>query len=139
MRRRDAYFAIVPGLKFSMSTSADAIRRSTASSPLGSSRPTAMLFLLRLNMRKNPAPVPISRRVLSPERGSTLITSAPRSPRIMPQVGPITMCENSTTRTPPSGNIWRVIYYAAWRKPLGSPARAMLPYSGRPGSACSRI
>src|SRR5262249_50383280 len=31
--------------------------------------------------------------------------SAPRSPRIMPQVGPITMWVNSTTRTPASGRV----------------------------------
>src|SRR5438045_3305952 len=54
-------------------------------------------------MRKKPAPDPIRLRVLSPPGGSTLITSAPRSPRIMPQVGPITMWENSTTRMPVSG------------------------------------
>src|SRR5690348_13410881 len=63
-----------------------------------------MLFLLRLNIRKNPAPAPSRRRVLSPASGSTLITSAPRSPRIIPQVGPMTMWENSITRTPASGS-----------------------------------
>ena len=42
-------------------------------------------------------------RVLSPPGGSTLITSAPRSPRISPHDGPMIMCENSTTRMPVSG------------------------------------
>src|SRR2546423_4472810 len=70
----------------------------------GSSRFALTLFLLRLNMRKKPAPEPSSLRVLSPPGGSTLITSAPRSPKIMPQVGPITMWENSTTRMPESGS-----------------------------------
>ena len=63
----------------------------------------AMLFLLRLNIGKKPAPAPSSRRVLSPWIGSTLITSAPRSASIIPHVGPITMCVNSTTRNPASG------------------------------------
>src|SRR5689334_25323998 len=63
-----------------------------------------MLFLLRLNMGKKPAPEPSSLRVLSPATGSTLITSAPRSASTMPQVGPITMWVNSTTRTPSYGS-----------------------------------
>src|SRR5205823_7803082 len=62
-----------------------------------------MLFLLRLNIGKKPAPAPSSRRVLSPWIGSTLITSAPRSASTIPQVGPITMWVNSTTRRPASG------------------------------------
>ena len=61
------------------------------------------LFLLRLNERKKPMPRPGSFLVLSPPGGSTLITSAPRSARIIPHVGPITMCVNSTTRIPSSG------------------------------------
>ena len=69
----------------------------------GLERSAVTLFLLRLNRLKKPAPEPISLRVLSPPGGSTLITSAPRSPKIMPQVGPITMWVNSTTRMPSSG------------------------------------
>ena len=49
---------------------------------------------------KSTEPAPSSRRVPSPSTGSTLITSAPRSARIMPQVGPMTMWVNSTTRSP---------------------------------------
>jgi hypothetical protein len=59
-----------------------------------------MLFLLRLKVGKKPEPEPSSRRVLSPSMGSTLITSAPRSASSMPQVGPMTMWVNSTTRMP---------------------------------------
>src|SRR5258706_11080487 len=62
------------------------------------------LFLLRLNERKKPMPSPGSCRVLSPPGGSILITSAPRSARIIPHVGPMTMCVNSMTRTPSSGS-----------------------------------
>ena len=62
-----------------------------------------MLFLLRLNIGKKPAPAPSRRRVRSPSIGSTLITSAPMSASIMPHVGPMTMCVNSTTRSPASG------------------------------------
>src|SRR5689334_17279799 len=83
--------------------SADAISFSMRARSLGLERSALTLFLLRLNSGKKPAPEPISVRVLSPPGGSTLITSAPRSPRIMPQVGPITMWVNSTTRIPVSG------------------------------------
>src|SRR4051795_3283932 len=65
-------------------------------------RSTARLFLLRLNTGKKPAPACSRRRVLSPSSGSTLMTSAPRSASASPQEGPITMCANSTTRTPSS-------------------------------------
>src|ERR1051325_2407315 len=83
--------------------SADATSFSTRARSFGSERSALTLFLLRLNSGKKPAPDPISVRVLSPPGGSILMTSAPRSPRIMPQVGPITMCENSITRMPDSG------------------------------------
>jgi hypothetical protein len=62
-----------------------------------------MLFLLRLNMGKKPEPAPSRRRVRSPSIGSILMTSAPMSASTMPQVGPITMWVNSTTRRPASG------------------------------------
>src|ERR1700722_18683567 len=63
------------------------------------------LFLLRLNERKKPMPRPGSLRVLSPPGGSILMTSAPRSARIMPHVGPMIMCVNSMTRTPSRGRV----------------------------------
>ena len=91
---------MVPGLKFSLTMSAVAMRRSAASRPSGVCRSSATLFLLRLKSGKNPAPDPSRRRVLSPAIGSILITSAPRSASTMPQVGPITMCVNSMTRMP---------------------------------------
>src|SRR5438045_7642433 len=78
------------------------MRRRTMSRPSGCLRSTARLFLLRLKTGKNPAPACSRRRVLSPSSGSTLITSAPRSASISPHEGPITMCANSTTRTPSS-------------------------------------
>src|SRR5262245_1566124 len=83
--------------------SADAISFSIRARSFGFERSAVTLFLLRLNSEKKPAPEPIRRRVLSPPGGSTLITSAPRSPRINPQVGPITIWVNSTTRMPESG------------------------------------
>src|SRR4051812_25270297 len=65
---------------------------------------TARLRLLRLNVGKKPVAGPVSLRVLSPfGAGSILITSAPKSARIMPQLGPMTMCVNSITRMPASG------------------------------------
>src|SRR6185295_20080656 len=72
------------------------------SRPSACLRSTARLFLFRLKTGKNPAPAASRRRVLSPSSGSTLITSAPRSASMSPQEGPITMCANSTTRTPSS-------------------------------------
>src|SRR5687767_555895 len=93
-----------PGRKFSVSTSAFLSSLRTRSRPSGFCRSIARLFLLRLNTGKNPAPAASSRRVLSPAGGSTLITSAPRSASTSPQDGPITMCANSTTRTPSSGS-----------------------------------
>src|SRR5687767_1991479 len=93
-----------PGRKFSVSTSAFFSSLRTRSRPSGFCRSTARLFLLRLNTGKKPAPAASSRRVLSPASGSTLITSAPRSASASPQEGPITMCANSTTRTPSSGS-----------------------------------
>src|SRR3954468_14571747 len=76
------------------------MRRSTMSRPSTCLRSTARLFLLRLKTGKKPTPAASSRRVLSPSSGSTLITSAPRSASMSPHDGPITMCANSTTRTP---------------------------------------
>src|SRR6267378_6904005 len=91
-----------PGRKFSVSTSLRSTSRNTRSRPSGCLRSTAKLFLLRLNTGKKPAPACSRRRVLSPSSGSTLITSAPRSASSRPHEGPITMCANSTTRTPSS-------------------------------------
>src|SRR2546421_2566900 len=91
-----------PGRKFSVSTSLFSMSCSTRPRPSGCLRSTAKLFLLRLNTGKKPAPACSRRRVLSPSSGSTLITSAPRSASIRPHEGPITMCANSTTRTPSS-------------------------------------
>jgi hypothetical protein len=95
---------MVPGLKFSQTTSAVAIRCRAACLPSSVCRSRVRLFLLRLNSGKKPEPEPSSLRVASPSRpwptGSTLMTSAPRSASIMPQDGPMTMWVNSTTRMP---------------------------------------
>src|SRR5207253_38660 len=103
------------------------------------------LFLLRLNERKKPMPRPGRLRVLSPPGGSTLMTSAPRSARIMPQVGPITICVNSTTRTPASGKEECSVFMVRSRAEsrignrcrkclgqAGAPQRAMQGFIGQP-------
>ena len=95
---------MVLGLKFSLTTSAVAINLCINSIPSGVFISTAMLFLLRLNIGKKPAPDPNKFLVLSPSIGSTLITSAPKSAKIIPQVGPITIWVNSTTRMPSYGS-----------------------------------
>src|ERR1700753_434101 len=43
------------------------------------------------------------RRVRSPSTGSTFTTSAPKSASSSPHEGPITVWQNSTTRTPSKG------------------------------------
>ena len=48
-------------------------------------------------------PVQPIRRMGSPSGGSTLITSAPKSARYLPDPGPATTVASSTTRTPSSG------------------------------------
>jgi hypothetical protein len=95
---------MVPGLKFSATTSALAASLRATAAPSGLCRSIAMLFLLRLNIGKKPAPAPSRWRVRSPSIGSTLMTSAPMSASTMPQVGPMTMWVNSTTRSPASGS-----------------------------------
>src|SRR3954469_11860947 len=104
---------MLPGLKFSATTSAVAHSLRASAAPSGLRRSTPMLFLFRLNMGKKPAPAPSSRREWSPSIGSSLITSAPRSASTMPQVGPITMWVNSTTRRPFSG--WGVLLVSGMR------------------------
>ena len=47
--------------------------------------------------------LPGSRRVVSPPMGSTLITSAPRSARMRPALGPMMAWQNSSTRMPARG------------------------------------
>src|SRR5687768_7009390 len=103
-RNENPSLSSAPGRKFSVSTSAFFSSLRTRSRPSGFCRSTARLFLLRLNTGKKPAPAASRRRVLSPASGSSLITSAPRSASTSPQEGPITMCANSTTRTPSSGS-----------------------------------
>src|SRR5712671_193545 len=93
-----------PGRKFSVRTSEVLISFETISLPCACARSIARLFLLRLNTGKKPEPAASSRRVLSPASGSILMTSAPRSASTSPHAGPITMCANSTTRTPSSGS-----------------------------------
>ena len=65
--------------------------------------------MLRLKVGKKPMAGPVRRRVLSPAgAGSIFTTSAPRSARIMPQLGPMTMWLNSRTRMPARGaGAWR--------------------------------
>src|SRR5580658_10085489 len=66
-----------------------------------------MLRLLRSKFNETPdrprsGPGPMT-RLMSPSRLSTVITSAPRSPRIWVASGPITTEDRSSTRTPSSG------------------------------------
>src|SRR6266850_4713311 len=98
---------MVPGLKFSRTTSALATSLRRMACPSGAFMLRVRLFLLRLTERKYVASPPENGgqpRVSSPLPGSsTLITSAPMSPRIIEQNGPASTRVRSRTRTPASG------------------------------------
>ena len=87
-----------------MSTSASATRRLRTSTPAGDFRSSAMSRLFRLMTRYAAASPSLwggQVRDSSPEPvSSTLITSAPRSDRSMPQNGPARTREQSMTRIP---------------------------------------
>src|SRR6516162_11032120 len=96
-----------PGRKFWMKTSAPAESRSKASRPPAVFRSSTIERLLRLLLRKeavNPARRSAPARVASPPSGaSTLMMSAPWSPRIIVASGPATFDVRSTTRYPCNG------------------------------------
>src|SRR5215469_2013608 len=96
-----------PGRKFWTKTSAPAASRISACKPFAVLRSRTIERLLRLLFRNdavNPARRWPPARVASPPSGaSTLITSAPWSPRIIVASGPATFEVRSTTRYPWSG------------------------------------
>src|SRR5262245_19223479 len=98
---------MVPGRKFSRTTSARAIRRRRMACPSGAFMFRVRLFLLRLTDMKYVASPPAKGgqpRVSSPLPGSsTLITSAPMSPSDMAQKGPARTRVRSITRIPARG------------------------------------
>src|SRR5499426_3186841 len=98
---------MVPGRKFSSTTSARAMRRRRMACPSGAFMLRVRLFLLRLTDMKYVASPPVKGgqpRVSSPLPGSsTLITSAPMSPRDMAQKGPASTRVRSMTRMPARG------------------------------------
>src|SRR5436853_5368365 len=98
---------MVPGLKFSSTTSALATSLRRMACPSGAFMLRVRLFLLRLTERKYVASPPEKGgqpRVSSPLPGSsTLMISAPMSPRIIEQNGPASTRVRSSTRTPDSG------------------------------------
>src|SRR5215468_5085942 len=98
---------MVPGRKFSSTTSAFAIRRRRMAWPSGAFMLRVRLFLLRFTDMKYVASPPEKGgqpRVSSPLPGSsTLMTSAPMSPSDMEQNGPASTRVRSMTRTPASG------------------------------------
>src|SRR6266702_223065 len=104
-----------PSRKFSRNTSAVSSSLCMVSRSSAFSMSSTTLRLPRLNSGKNAVPMPPRERVLSPEGGSTLITSAPNCARIMPQVGPMTMWVISTMRTPSSGNPVSVMHLSPVR------------------------
>ena len=94
---------MVPGLKFSLTTSAVATSRSATSRPRGCLQVERDALLVAVEQREEARARPQELAGVVAAIGSTLITSAPRSASTMPQVGPITMWVNSTTRMPASG------------------------------------
>src|SRR6266700_3015925 len=98
---------MVPGLKFSSTTSALATSLRRMACPSGAFMLRVRLFLLRLTERKYVASPPAKGgqpRVSSPLPGSsTLMTSAPMSPSDIEQNGPARTRVKSMTRMPASG------------------------------------
>ena len=99
---------MVPGRKFSISTSTRSANWRAMPRPLSVCRFSVMLFLFLPRLRhQNDVPLSSSSRqprIGSPlPGGSTLITSAPKYPRTQPANGPAKSWPNSSTRTPSSG------------------------------------
>ena len=94
----------VPGLKFSISTSASRTSRRTTSWPSGWRRSSVTLFLLRDCTCHHTLVPSLSKRHLrsgSPSPGgSILMTSAPKSPSVLPQNGPAISWPSSRTLMP---------------------------------------
>ena len=96
-----------PGRRLVTTMSARSASRRHASRPDGCLRSSEMLRLLRSRFSDTPdncgcGPGPMN-RLVSPWMSSTLITSAPRSPRIWVAIGPMTTDVRSSTRTSESG------------------------------------
>ena len=96
--------SITPGVKASMNTSALRTSRISTSRPPSVRRSRAKPRLLRF-IDGTQAP-PKCGRKCSPCSGSTLITSAPMSPKIWPAVGPAMTCVRSRTRVSVSGSMF---------------------------------
>src|SRR3954451_11877441 len=102
------HFSIVPGRKFSSTTSADSHRRMAIRWPSASRRLSVTERLLRARIdhhsewsrwRSRP-----QSRIASPPGGASIFTmSAPKSPSSVPTNGPARSWPNSMTRTPVSG------------------------------------
>ena len=97
----------MPGRRLVTTTSTVAATASTWSRPAGSFRSITTLRLFRSRLRAIPdswgtGPAVIT-RLSVPFGSSTVITSAPRSPRIWVARGPMTTVLRSSTRTPCSG------------------------------------
>src|SRR5215212_4848026 len=104
------HLSSVPGLKFSTTTSASEMSRRARFWPSSSRRLRVTDFLLRAMMgHQRVCPSlqwrPQTRMGSPLPGGSSLMTSAPRSPRSWPQKGPARRLPISTTRTPSRGRI----------------------------------
>src|SRR5919198_5914264 len=90
-----------------MNTSVHSLSRSSACRARACFRSSTMLRLFRFTAKKKAPMFGLrmgpSWRVVSPSGGSTLMTSAPRSPSCWAAHGPSTTVVQSTTRTPASG------------------------------------
>ncbi len=99
----------VPGRKFSTSTSASAASRRSTSAPRSSPMLMPTVRLLRdssFHHNGTPSLAAPWPRIPSPFWGcSTLMTSAPKSPRIWQHSGPARIVDTSSTRSPASGPV----------------------------------
>src|SRR5258706_15821039 len=129
---------MVPGRKFSRTTSLFFTRSVKIFRAAGALRFSVTLFLLRLTDMKYVASAPTKGgqlRVSSPFPGSsTLMTSAPMSARIIEQNGPASTRVRSRTRMPSSGLIFGTS--SSFPDALGEAARDRVhPVPGVSGTA----
>ncbi len=81
--------------------------------------PRLLRFTIMNDADSPPSRIGAKRRQSSPPGiFSTLMTSAPMSASIMPQIGPDMMCESSMTRMPLSGPLDLAVSFASISTPL---------------------
>ena len=102
------YFSMVPGRKFSSTTSLASASSRASAAPRSVRRSSdterfPALTQVKYTLTGSTPTLGWRNRMTSPSGGSSFTTSAPRSASMRPQIGPDTTCERSSTRIPWSG------------------------------------